>query len=258
MSRIERRPIPVYGLGSGSALPNFLSGLACGAACLSLLVFVSLERPPSRFRRPADVRRSGSRLWCDLDHWTSSFWASSRSISTADMFSSPSAAALPASMGGSSRRVTIMRSASGRPQSSLSILFGLGHLRNPGESPIGSLCAGLFGVAMCLSLWRTGSLWWAVGFHASWDWAESFVFGVADSGLMIEHHLLATHPLGNPLMSGGATGPEGSLFALPILAITALIIIFTFPRAHPVYPQSDPPGGSSEMPSTIGGPPARS
>jgi len=134
-----------------------------------------------------------------------------------------------------------------------SVLFGLSHRGNPGESPIGLLCAGLVGVAFCLSLWRSGSLWWAIGFHTSWDWAESFVFGVADSGAMFEHHLLATHPLGNPLMSGGATGPEGSLFALPILAIVTLIIIFTFPRAHAVYPRLDQPGGSTEMASTIDG-----
>jgi hypothetical protein len=34
-------------------------------------------------------------------------------------------------------------------------------------------------------------------------------------------------------MSGAATGPEGSLFVLPILAIVAIIIIATLPtRRH--------------------------
>ena len=65
----------------------------------------------------------------------------------------------------------------------VSILFGLIHSGNQGESPIGLLSAGLVSLVFCLSLWRTGSLWWAIGFHTSWDWAQSFLYGVADSGL---------------------------------------------------------------------------
>ena len=82
------------------------------------------------------------------------------------------------------------------------------------------------------SLWRTGSLWWAIGFHTSWDWAQSFLYGVADSGLMIQHHLLATHPVGRPILSGGTTGPEGSIFIVAILGVIILIILLTLPNTH--------------------------
>src|ERR1700723_2602061 len=111
-------------------------------------------------------------------------------------------------------------------------LFGLGHGRNPGESPIGLLSAGLASMVFCFSLWRTGSLWWAIGFHTSWDWGQSFLYGVADSGLTVQHHLLATHPAGKPILSGGTTGPEGSIFIVAILALVTAIILFTLPRAH--------------------------
>ncbi len=113
-----------------------------------------------------------------------------------------------------------------------SILFGLGHSNNAGESPIGLLSAGLAGLLFCFSLWRTGSLWWAIGFHTSWDWGQSFLYGVADSGMMAQHHLLATHPVGKPILSGGATGPEGSIFIVAVLALGALIIVFTLPRTQ--------------------------
>jgi hypothetical protein len=63
-----------------------------------------------------------------------------------------------------------------------SFSFGFAHNLNPGESPLGLLCAGSAGLMFAFSLWRTGSLWWAIGFHAAWDWAQSFLFGVADSG----------------------------------------------------------------------------
>jgi hypothetical protein len=33
-------------------------------------------------------------------------------------------------------------------------------------------------------------------------------------------------------LSGGATGPEGSIFIVAVLALATLIIFFTLPRAH--------------------------
>ncbi|MFZ0283652.1 MAG: CPBP family intramembrane glutamic endopeptidase [Terriglobales bacterium] len=112
-----------------------------------------------------------------------------------------------------------------------SIVFGLGHRSNPGESPIGLLSAGLGGMVFCLSLWRTRSLWWAIGFHTSWDWSQSFLYGVADSGLTTQYHLLATHPVGKPILSGGTTGPEGSIFIVGALLLVTVIIFLTLPRA---------------------------
>jgi uncharacterized protein len=49
--------------------------------------------------------------------------------------------------------------------------------------------------------------------------------------MMAQHHLLATHPAGKPVLSGGATGPEGSIFIIAILVLVSLIIVFTLPRA---------------------------
>ena len=112
----------------------------------------------------------------------------------------------------------------------LSFLFSLAHAKNPGESPIGLLAVVLFALVFCLSLWRTGSLWWAIGFHASWDWSQSFLCGVADSGHMAQHHLLATHPIGKAILSGGATGPEGSIFVVAILGLTSVTIFLALPR----------------------------
>ncbi len=112
----------------------------------------------------------------------------------------------------------------------MSFLFGFGHGHNPGESPIGLVSAGSIGLIFCLSLWYTGSLWWAVGFHCAWDWAESYFYGTADSGLVVKGHLLGEHPVGPLLWSGGATGPEGSLLILPLIAIMALLMFLWWGR----------------------------
>jgi len=106
----------------------------------------------------------------------------------------------------------------------LSFLFGFGHGSNPGESPVGLFAAGAIGLVFCLSLWYTGSLWWAVGFHATWDWGESYFYGTADSGMVAQGHLYGEHPVGKLLWSGGATGPEGSLLVIPLILIAALLM----------------------------------
>lgn len=103
-----------------------------------------------------------------------------------------------------------------------SFLFGFGHHSNPGESPVGLFAAGAIGLVFCLSIWYTGSLWWAVGFHAAWDWGESYFYGTADSGLIVRGHLLGEHPVGKLLWSGGLTGPEGSVIVIPLFLLIAL------------------------------------
>lgn len=114
----------------------------------------------------------------------------------------------------------------------ISFGFGLIHGGNPGESPIGLLCAGIAALVFAYSLWRTGSLWWAIGLHAGWDWAQSYLFGVADSGGVSAYRLLSTHPAGSPLMSGGLTGPEGSVFVLPVMVLITMAAVLTLPRRN--------------------------
>jgi len=102
--------------------------------------------------------------------------------------------------------------------------FGFLHGSNPGESIIGLWTAGLIGFVFCISLWYTRSLWWAIGFHATWDWGESYFYGTADSGGVSQGRLLDTHPQGKLLLSGGTTGPEGSALCLVIIAVIVLLI----------------------------------
>lgn len=110
--------------------------------------------------------------------------------------------------------------------------FGFAHHANSGESPIGLVCAGLAGLMFAFTLWRTGSLWWAIGLHAAWDWSQSFLYGVADSGGVSADRLLSTHPTGPTLLSGGLTGPEGSIFVLPIMLLITIVAALTLPRRN--------------------------
>jgi membrane protease YdiL (CAAX protease family) len=242
MSKIEKRQNSVYGLGGPRALPNFFAGLAWGVTYLSLLVFIlwktRLLVEDSRLLFGAGALHYAI-IWLLVflmvgffeEYLTRGYVLFTLTRGLAGiyswMFKTPHAKAL----------------AFWTSALLLSILFGLGHKQNPGESPIGMFSAGLIGLIFSLSLWRTGSLWWAIGFHAAWDWAQSFLYGVADSGLMVQHHFLATHPFGSPLMSGGATGPEGSVFVLPVLALATCTVVFTLPRTNASNGQNTTPVG---------------
>jgi membrane protease YdiL (CAAX protease family) len=116
----------------------------------------------------------------------------------------------------------------------LSVAFALLHTRNVGESLLGLLSVGAGGFVFCLSLWYTKSLWWAVGFHAGWDWGQSYVYGSPNSGLVMRGHLLAEHPGGNPLWSGGTAGPEASLFLLPLLILIAICMWIWWGKRKPI------------------------
>ena len=110
----------------------------------------------------------------------------------------------------------------------LSGLFWLGHMGNPGETWIGGLATALAALTFCVSLRLTGNLWFAIGLHASWDWAETYFFGVADSGMPANGHLLNTSLSGNKWMTGGTVGPEGSVIELLVVSVTIGLLFLRF------------------------------
>lgn len=105
----------------------------------------------------------------------------------------------------------------------LSALFALGHAGNRGETKLGLLFIVCFGILFCLFLRRTGNLWWAVGFHAGWDWGQTFFYGVPDSGFAPYHNLLNSSFSGPAWLTGAAAGPEGSIFTPIVLLIVGIV-----------------------------------
>jgi membrane protease YdiL (CAAX protease family) len=112
----------------------------------------------------------------------------------------------------------------------LSAVFGLIHLGNAGESWPGLVAAGAIGLFFMLTLRRTGSLWFAVGFHAAWDWGETFFYSVPDSGGMFPGHLLASSFHGPKWLTGGPTGPEGSALCFVVIAVLWVAFSLAYPE----------------------------
>ncbi len=96
------------------------------------------------------------------------------------------------------------------------------------ESTLGLTQTGIVALFFCLALRLTGSLWWVIGYHAAWDWGESFFYGTPDSGLLFNGRLMTAAAKGNALWSGGVGGPEASLWAFLILALPTAALLWRY------------------------------
>jgi membrane protease YdiL (CAAX protease family) len=106
----------------------------------------------------------------------------------------------------------------------MSSLFGLLHLvADANENIVGSAAVVLFGLLLCLFLRRTGNLWCAVGFHAAYDWGQTFFYGVPDSGIVPYHNLFRSAFTGPGWLTGGKVGPEASILTPIVLLVAALV-----------------------------------
>lgn len=111
----------------------------------------------------------------------------------------------------------------------LSLFFGAVHRKNSGETWIGVAGVVLVGLFWSFTLKRTGSLWFAVGMHAAFDFGETFLFSVPDSGLVFPGHLSNASLHGPNWLTGGTPGPEGSVIDFLIL----FVYFFVFARLFP-------------------------
>jgi len=251
MSLIERRPFGRYGLPAARMIPDFLTGLFWGFASLSALVGLLYVVHGIAFD---GVLLHGTVALLYAAKWglvflfvglSEEFLFRGFLVSTV----SRGVAGITRSMDPNNRRSHAIGFWVSAGIFSI-ILFMVAHLGNGGENFVGIFQVGLVGAVFAFSLYRTGSLWWAVGTHAAWDWAQSYFYGTADSGNISLGRLMASHPVGSRLLSGGSDGPEGSVLGIPILLLLAVVIHFTLPRRNyfltpdqsaPIEPPPAPP-----------------
>jgi uncharacterized protein len=122
----------------------------------------------------------------------------------------------------------------------LSFIFGGLHLLgNVGENWLGSTGVAMIGLFFCFTLRRTGNLWFAVGMHASWDWGESYLYSVPDSGETMPGHLLNSSFHGSRWLTGGSVGPEGSVLVFVVIAAAWVVFDRLYPAVKLQHVQID-------------------
>jgi len=122
----------------------------------------------------------------------------------------------------------------------LSLVFGLVHLSNQGENWVGAASVVLVGLFFAFTLKRSGNLWYAVGLHASFDWAQSFLYSVPDSGELLNGHLSNAILHGPAWITGGSVGPEGSVFCFLTIGLQFLVVMWLFPAKSNVTEAASP------------------
>jgi uncharacterized protein len=114
----------------------------------------------------------------------------------------------------------------------LSLRFGWLHAGNAGETRMGLLGVVAIALFFCFTLYRTGNLWFAVGFHAFWDWGQTYLYSVPDSGTVEVGHLMHPSFQGPDWLTGGSVGPEGSVLCLAVIAAASALFAWRYRGAR--------------------------
>jgi membrane protease YdiL (CAAX protease family) len=113
-------------------------------------------------------------------------------------------------------------------QLAMAALFAVAHWGNPGMDGAtevwASLDLALAAVLLGLAYVRTGSLALSVGMHFGWNWTQGSILGFDVSG-MHQGGWLLPHLLDKPQwLTGGAFGPEASIFAVAVDLAAILVL----------------------------------
>ncbi len=133
----------------------------------------------------------------------------------------------------------------------MSLLFGLGHVLNPGATWASTLVTILAGVLLSVAWLRTHGLWLGWGLHFAWNASMGILFGLPISGINDFSSIVQTRAFGRPWLTGGDYGPEGAGITVIVLLIGIVVLVrvtrdyawhYTYvPIVAAGYPMEPPP-----------------
>jgi hypothetical protein len=112
-------------------------------------------------------------------------------------------------------------------------IFAGDHLEKPGENAMDIGMIFFLGLILCLSVRKTGSLWWAVGWHAGFDFGQLFLIGTRNGGQTPVGRLFNLTFPGPAWLNGGELGTEASVFMVPAAIATFIYVIWFLRRLPP-------------------------
>ena len=89
-------------------------------------------------------------------------------------------------------------------------------------------------LVLCYSVLRTGALWFAAGFHFSFDYMQLFVIGTQNGSRLPAGRMLDATFNGPAWLTGGVLGAEASVLMYPLIAALWLYVWWRF-RARPAF-----------------------
>ena len=99
-----------------------------------------------------------------------------------------------------------------------SALFGALHLFNPGVTVLSIVNIILDGIFACFLMLKYDNMWVLAGMHGAWNFVQGNIYGIQVSGQGASTSILNYSSQSSvDLLSGGAFGAEGSIFATIVL-----------------------------------------
>jgi len=113
------------------------------------------------------------------------------------------------------------------------LLFGILHLGNPNATLWAATAIAIeAGIMLAAGYMFTRRLWLVIGIHFAWNFVQGGIFGVAVSGNE-GAGVLQSSLSGPVLLSGGAFGAEGSIFAVMFCLAAGLYFVRLAYRKRP-------------------------
>lgn len=215
MARIERRRFPDYGIPVRDAFGrNFWVGIVWGLGSTSLLV--GLIAAFGGYRIVGLAIRGGT-LWYFLGLWI----VANVLIGFSEELQFRAYLLTTLSDGIGFWWASIV----------LSVAFGaLHYFFKPHERWEDFASTGLLALFMCLTLRRTGSLAFAIGWHAAFDFANLFLWSGQNAGEYAVGHLLETRWQGPQWLTGGLLGPEASWMVFAVIVVMFVLFNWLYPE----------------------------
>lgn len=107
------------------------------------------------------------------------------------------------------------------------LIFTVVHAANPNFSFLAATNILLIGFFLVLLILHDGNLWSACGFHTAWNFSMNSILGIHVSGAEIMgDSILKTNFSGNPAITGGQFGLEGSIVVTAAIALCCVTLLF--------------------------------
>lgn len=111
------------------------------------------------------------------------------------------------------------------------VIFAGLHLANPHVTVISTMCVLAVSLLLGAAYMYYRNLWVPIAFHFAWNFTQNGIFGAITSGHEKTSSLLETQIRGPISLTGGPFGPEGSIQAVLLCLIAALIVIRQLDKA---------------------------
>jgi len=106
------------------------------------------------------------------------------------------------------------------------------YFNKPGENVWDVITLVAFSLLCCYGVLRTGTLWFAVGLHAAFDFMQLFVIGTRNGGQLPVGRVLDAGFNGPVWLTGGSLGTEASFLMYPAFVLAFLFLRLRYPKAQ--------------------------